>query len=508
MIEHRDVKNSGKEVHVELHELSAIELATAVRRREVTAADVLARTLERAATVDGAFVHLAPEHARAQAQKLDDDAAAGAEMPPFAGVPCPVKDLSQVKGLPFAAGSAVMAGHTAEVDDGVATLLERAGTLMIGKTTTPEFGLPCYTEPATGAPARTPWDPRRTAGGSSGGAALAVAAGVVPVAHGSDGGGSIRIPAACCGVVGMKPSRGLVSDGPIGVPGIGLVSHGVLTRTVRDTAAFLDVLSARWPGDAPSPVSGSLLAAVDAAVVGGPSAGSLPAGERPAYPGEVPPGPRGLRIGVLTEPLNCDDAEIHPEALAAVARASESLRALGHEVLAAPRPMTGADWMSFMPLWSVGAASVPIPPEFESYLMPLTRYLREMGRGFTGAQYAGATAAMQGLTRQIAVAWAGFDAILTPTLSGPPALPEDLQLADPAADFEAQKRFTPWTSVWNMTGAPSISVPLHRADVDGITLPFGVMLGGTAIGQDARLLALAVQLEAADPWPLFAPTVR
>ena len=504
---------------MKLHELSALELVAAVRRREVTAVEILESTLERVATVDGAFVHLAPEHARAQAKKVDDAAAAGVDLPPFAGVPCPVKDLSQVKGLAFAAGSAVMAGYTAEVDDGVVTLLDQAGTLMIGKTTTPEFGLPCYTEPATGAPARTPWDPRRTAGGSSGGAALAVASGEVPVAHGSDGGGSIRIPAACCGIVGMKPSRGLVSDGPVGVPGIGLVSHGVLTRTVRDTAAFLDVLSARWPGDAPSPVSGSLLAAVDdpatlqrdrrplvAAVSDGDRAAGLSAPSLNTSATHLDGS--GLRIGVLTEPLNCDDAEIHPEALNAVARASEVLRRLGHEVVAAPRPMTGADWMSFMPLWSVGAASVPIPPEVEDYLMPLTRYLREMGRGFSAVDYAAATAAMQGLSRQIAAAWAGFDAILTPALSGPPAFPEDLQLADPSADFEAQKRFTPWTSVWNMTGAPSISVPLHRADVDGVTLPFGVMLGGTAIGQDARLLALAAQLEAADPWPLFAPSAH
>lgn len=465
-----------------LHELSALDLAAAVRTREVSAAEVLAHTLDRAAAVEGAFTHLAPEYAAAQAEKVDADVAAGAELPPFAGVPVPIKDLTQVNGLPFAAGSAVMGGYVAEADDGVVTLLDRAGTLTIGKTTTPEFGLPCYTEPAIGAPARTPWDSRRTAGGSSGGAALAVAAGVVPVAHGSDGGGSIRIPAACCGIVGMKPSRGLVSEGPLGTPGIGLVSHGVLSRTVLDTAAFLDVLSARWPGDAPAPVSGSLLAAVD---------------------GELPP----LRIGVLTEPLNCDEIELHLEALAAVERATEVLRGLGHEVVPAPRPMTGADWLAFMPLWSVGAASAPVPAELDEHLMPLTRYLREMGRGFSGVEFSGAVAGMQGLARRISSAWAGFDMILTPSLSGPPAFPEDLQLANPAEDFEAQKRFTPWTSVWNMTGAPSISVPLHRSTVEGIELPFGVMLGGTVIGQDARLLALAAQLEAADPWPAFAPTI-
>src|SRR5690606_31684042 len=138
----------------------------------------------------------------------------------------------------------------AENSAGVVTRLLDAGTVMIGKTTTPEFGLPCYTEPDIGAAARTPWDVTRSAGGSSGGAAAAVAAGIVPIAHGSDGGGSIRIPASAGGVVGLKPSRGRISPGPYGVDGAALASHGVLTRDVRDTAAALDVLSRPWPGDA------------------------------------------------------------------------------------------------------------------------------------------------------------------------------------------------------------------------------------------------------------------
>ena len=160
-----------------------------------------------------------------------------------------------------------------------------------------------------------------------------------------------------------------------------------------------------------------------------------------------------------------------------------------------------------MPLWTVMSATVPVPAEAEGLLMPLTRYLRERGRGYSAVELAEAVTAVQHLVRRIAVAWAEFDVILTPTLSGPPAFPDELQLADPAADFEAQKRFTPWTSIWNMTGAPAISVPLHRAEVDGMELPFGVQLGGVRPGQDQLLLDLAAQLEWADPWPMFAPGI-
>ena len=469
------------------HELSALDLAAALRRGEFSAAEVLDHTQNRMESVGpavGAFAHHTPDLAATQAAKADAILVrhrhGGEPMAPFLGVPVPVKDLAMVAGQPFEAGSAAMRGFVAPVDDGVVTLLAEAGTVMVGKTTTPEFGLPCYTEPATGAPARTPWDLSRTAGGSSGGAAAAVAAGVVPAAHGSDGGGSLRIPAACCGVVGMKPSRGRVSPGPHRSEGIGLVADGVLTRTVRDSAALLDVIARPRPGDVhpvEAPAS-SFLQACDAAV-------------------------KPLRVGVLIDPLNTDDAPVHPEALAAVAGAARLLEESGHGIDVAPRPMTGEDWMAFMPLWSTGAAQVPLPPEAEDLLKPLTRWLREIGRAVTGVEYAGALGAMQQLGRRIVAAWADFDVILTPTLAQPPLPPAELELPDPAADFEAQKRFTPWTSIWNMTGAPAISLPLHRAEVDGVELPFGVMLGGVRPGQEEVLFALAAHLEVADPWPLI-----
>lgn len=478
---------------MEIHELSALDLAAALARGEVSAVEVLEHTEERMAGVGaevGAFAHATPELARTQAEEADRTLAAarrsGEKPPPFLGVPVPIKDLNQVAGQPFEAGSALMAGNLATHDDGVVTFLREAGTVMVGKTTTPEFGFPCYTEPAMGPAARTPWDLTRTAGGSSGGAAAAVAAGVVPVAQGSDGGGSLRIPAACCGVVGLKPSRGRVSPGPYAQSGAGLTTNGVITRTVRDSAAFLDVLGKPLPGD-------TWVAAAEAVP------GRAPSSFLAACEGDLP----RLRIGLLLEPLNCDEIDLHPEARAAAEKTAAVLRDLGHRVDEAPRAMTGEDWSTFMPLWSVAASSLPLPPGAEEGLMPLTRWLWEMGQGYSGADYARAVDGMQALTRQVARAWAGFDVILTPTLAQPPLPPAEIQLPDPAADFDAQKRFTPWTSVWNMTGAPSISVPIHRAEVDGVTLPFGAMLGGVRPGQEATLLALAAALEEAAPWPVW-----
>ncbi|WP_127126053.1 amidase [Georgenia sp. SYP-B2076] len=479
----------------QIHELSALDLASAVRAGEVSPTQVVDHTLERARRLGpavGAFVLLAEDRARAQAAEAEEQLAAvgtsGGEgaLAPFLGVPVPIKDLSMVAGMPFELGSAAFEGAVAPVDDGVVTLLRGAGTLMVGKTTVPEMGLPPYTEPDVAPPARSPWDLSRTAGGSSGGAAAAVAAGIVPAAHGSDGGGSLRIPAAATGLVGLKASRGRVSRGPHGVDGPALGTEGVLTRTVRDTAAFLDVLGQHWPGDH------YLLPA--------PRTTFLDACDRPVRP---------LRVGVLTDPINVADAPVHPAARAAVGRASRLLEGMGHHLEQAPVPFAPEQWDAFMPLWSVMALQAPVPPEREELLVPLTRWMREIGRQISGAGYADAVGNAQRLARQTALAWSPFDVILTPTLAQPPmrigAMRDD---ADPAGDFEAQKEFTPWTSAWNLIGAPAISLPLHREVVDDgagrVELPFGIMLGAR-LGEEETLLGLAAQLEAADPWPHFAP---
>jgi amidase len=468
----------------------ALSLARALREGEIDVQEHTEHVLDAARTLGGrigAFAHLLDERSRAQAESAAHELAGartGAQREalahdrPLLGVPMPLKDLTRIQGEPFEAGSAVMVGTRAEVTDGVAQDVLDAGTVTIGKTTTPEFGLPCYTEPATTAPARTPWDLRRTAGGSSGGAAAAVAAGIVPIAHGSDGGGSIRIPAACCGIVGIKPSRGLVSPGPHGAEGPGLVTDGVLARTVRDAALGLDLLAHVRPGDA--------------APRRAPSERYLDLVER---------APRALRIGVLTEPLAID-TEVHPAALRASERAAGILRSLGHEVREVPAPFDTSRWRTFMPLWTVGAASLDLPEEAEALLMPLTRWLRARGREYDGRAMAAALGGMQMLAREVGEAFDGLDAVLTPTLAGPPALPEEIQLADPEADFDAQCAFTPWTSTWNMTGRAAISVPLHRESIEGAEQPFGVQLGAVRAGDEELLLALAAQLESADPWPL------
>ena len=480
----------------DLHELSALALAAAIRGGLVSPTEVLDHTFARAARLDpqvGAFVTLTPELARAQAadaeRRLADAGEDRTGLPPFLGVPCPIKDLTMVAGVQMGAGSVALRGFVPSVDDGVVTLLRDAGTLMVGKTNTPELGLPPYTEPDIGPPARTPWDLTRSAGGSSGGAAAAVSAGIVPIAQGSDGGGSIRIPAAACGLVGLKPSRGRVSPGPYAVDGAALATNGVLTRDVRDTAAALDVLSRGWPGDTYR--------------LSVPRVSFLDSCDRD-------PGP--LRIGVLTEPIISPGAPVHPEYLVAVEWASKLLGEMGHHLDVAPVPFPAERWEPFRDLWSVMAATAPIPPEAEELLVPLTRWMRERGRGVSGVVYASSVAAGQMVTREAAVAWGGFDIILTPSLAQPASPIGSIRNdADPAADFEAQMAFTPWTSTWNIIGSPAISVPLHWAPADevddgGPVLPFGVTLGARP-GREDLLLALAAALEAAAPWSGRRPPI-
>lgn len=470
----------------QLGQLSALETAAAIRAGDVSAVEVTEAALRRAEDLGpavGAFAFLAPERALAEARAVDAARARGElDGLPLAGVPCPIKDLYPVAGVGFECGSRAMRGTVAEVDDGIVGWLRDAGTVMLGKTATPEFGFPCYTEPDDAPPARTPWDLTRSAGGSSGGAAAAVAAGIVPIAQASDGGGSIRIPASACGLVGLKPSRGRISSGPYRVDGPGLASAGVLSRTVADTAAALDVLARPRVGDtyyAPPP-SGSFLAATRRR-------------------------PTGLRIGVLTTPVIAQ-ADVHPACLEAVEVAGSLLSDLGHRLDPAPVPFQAERWDAFMSLWSMGAVMLPLPPQADPLLTPLTRWLREQGRQVSTLDYAAALGELQQITREVALAWQGFDLVLTPTLAQPPALVGGLRDdADPAADFAAQTRFTPWTSVYNLSGLPAISLPLHTAIVDGTPLPIGIMLGGR-FGAEELLLSVAAQLEEASPgWQQAAP---
>ncbi|NUS51435.1 MAG: amidase, partial [Nocardioidaceae bacterium] len=241
----------------QLHDLTALEQGAAIRAGEVSSTELLSHYLERVGRLSdpvGAFVTVTGELAAKQAALAD--AGVGDRTSPLYGVPTAIKDLNMTAGVVTEFGSATMRGFVPSVSDEVVLRMEAAGLVSLGKTSTPEFGSPCYTEPDNAPPARTPWDLDRMAGGSSGGAAAAVAAGLVPVAQGSDGGGSIRIPASCCGLVGLKPSRGRVSGAPMYGDPVGLGTAGPIARTVRDAAALLDVLAGHAPGDptwAPEP---------------------------------------------------------------------------------------------------------------------------------------------------------------------------------------------------------------------------------------------------------------
>ena len=455
----------------ELHDLTALEQGDAVRRGEVSPVELAEHHLARADRV-GAFVTRTPELALARARVLTtgsrrDDAS------PLYGVPTAIKDLNLTAGVRTTFGSAAYADHVPEVSDAVTLAIEAAGLVSLGKTNTPEFGSPCYTEPDVAPPAVTPWDTSRMAGGSSGGAAAAVAAGLVPVAQGSDGGGSIRIPASCCGIVGLKPSRGRISGAPMYGDPVGLGTAGPLARTVRDAAAFLDVLAGRGVGDpswAPPPRS-SFLAACDR-------------------------DPGRLRVARFIAPVIAD-SPVDPACVQAWEEASRLLESMGHEIEDVPVPLPPEAVPVFETCWAVLTALSVAPRGREGELRPLTRWLSERGRAVTGPEFGLAIGEMRRLAAGALAALAPYDLVLTPTLAVPPlpvgALRDD---ADPEADFEAQKAFTPWTSAWNVTGMPAISLPLHWTADD---LPVGVMLAARP-AEEELLLAVSARVEEAAPW--------
>jgi amidase len=468
----------------ELHDLTALEAAAAVRNKEVSPVELVEHALARIAGLDdqvGAFVTVTADAAREQARAAEAAVTDGDYLLPLHGVPTAIKDLESTRGVATRFGSRTMADFVPDFDDNIVALLRAAGTISVGKTATPEFGLPCYTETDIGPPARTPWDTTRLAGGSSGGAAAAVASGFVPIAQGSDGGGSIRIPASVCGLVGLKPTRGRVSKGPLDVDASRLSVLGPLARTVRDAAAFLDAVAIPQPGDP------DLLPA-------------LPTGE--TYLGWCDRDPGPLRIGRYAEsPI---EADLDPQVRAAWEQATALLDELGHDVADVAPPIPPEAIPAFEAIWAVSAATIPVDPAREDELRPLTRYLRERGRAVSGPDFANALGQLGLYSRQGIAATAHLDAVLVPSLA---LLPRPVgwftQDDDPAADFERQKRFTPFTAIYNTTGQPAISLPLYQSE-EG--LPIGMMLVGR-LGGEAALLSLAAQLEAARPWRDRRPAI-
>lgn len=460
----------------QLHDLTLLEQAAAVRGKSVSPVELVEHYLGRIDAINeslGAFVTVTHERAIEAAHVAAQAVSDGVELQQMHGVPTAIKDLNLTAGVPTRFGTNAIPPVDAGIDDAVVSKLKGAGLISLGKTNTPEFGLPCYTEPDVAPPARTPWDLSRSAGGSSGGAAAATAGGLVPAAQGSDGGGSIRIPASVCGLFGIKPTRGRISSAPIGAEISGLATNGPLARTVRDAAALLDVMSGPASSDwiwAPPPAT-SFLAACDDE-------------------------PHAMRIGRYAAPVVGSTAP-HPDCLAAFEAASTLLEDLGHTVVD-HTPTFASDLVrSFEVIWSTEFLSLPLDPAAEANTRPLTRWIRENGRGLTGAQVYAALATLRSAARVEIAATGDFDAVLTPTLAQPPAQVGQLRNdADPAADFEAQKQFTPFTAPYNMTGQPAVSIPLHWTAAG---LPIGVQLIGRP-ADEVTLLRLAAQLEAAAPW--------
>jgi amidase len=467
------------------------ELAGLVRDGALSARELVQASLDRIEELNpqlNAFVDVFGDEALAAA----DGVGPGDERP-FAGVPIAIKNNRAVEGKRLTFAANFFGDFLAPYDHNVTRRLKEAGFIVVGTTTLPEFGILPVTETRRFGATRNPWDTDRTPGGSSGGSAAAVAAGMVPMAHANDGGGSIRIPAACCGLVGLKPQRGRVSVAP-DAGGLFLVADGVLTRTVRETAAVLDVLAGPELGDAwwaPEP-------------------------DEPFAAGAARE-PGRLRIAMTTSsPL--PEAEVDPACARAVHEAAELLRSLGHEVVEDAPPWDAPGILelftaSFGPaictqiaFASLIAGREPTADDME----PLSWAIWELCGGITSTQALTAELQLQGFGRALVTWTAQYDALLTPALAEAPVT---LGTIDPMAEhpmgaFSRSGRFTPFTAMSNISGSPAISLPLfERGADDGATgMPLGVQIVGQPAGE-AALLALSAQLEAAHDWAGRRPPV-
>ncbi len=457
----------------------ATELAAMVRSGEVSSRELVQTSLDAIEELNGelnAFVHVDSEGALAAAGAVGQD-----DERPFAGVPIAIKDGAPAKGWPMTAGSDLFGDFVPQHDAFVVRRIREAGFVPVGKTNLPEFGILPVTEPRRHGPTRNPWDTGRTPGGSSGGSAAAVAAGMVPLAHGSDGGGSIRIPAACCGLVGLKNNRMRVSRGPE----LGddfLVQDGVLTRTIAETAELLDLLAGYELGDgnwAPPP----------------------------AKPFATAPGrePGRLRIGLtVRSPI---EGALDPLAEQAVRDTAELLGRLGHEVKEVEPPWGDAGELehAFVRVFCTGIAMAgyfggmisgrePSPELMEPLSWEIWRGVGDYG----GLDYPLAKLRLEAQSREIVAMWNDHDVLLTPALAERPVPIGEIDACsdDPWEDFRRSGRFTPFTAIFNVTGQPAISLPLFQYD-DG--LPLAVQLVGPPAGEEL-LLSLGAQLEAASPW--------
>jgi len=469
----------------DLLSLDATAQAELVRSGDVKPTELVEAAVARAGAVNddlNAVIHPRYEDAVSEA---------GGDLPdgPFRGVPFVVKDLDgSWAGLPLHMGTRFLRdrSYVATADDTLTERFRAAGLVVIGKTNTPELGLVPSTEPEAYGPTHNPWDLTRTAGGSSGGSAAAVAASIVPMAHAGDGGGSIRIPASACGLVGLKPSRGRVPVGPeVGEAWAGLVGRLAVTRSVRDTAALLDAVAGPSVGD--------------------PSWAAPPA--RP-FAEEVDADPGSLRIGWITDPPD-GSATTDPEVAAVVERTAAALVGLGHRVEQASPPAladptTIAHFLPCFGSWTAHEldhlGEMAGEAVTEDSVEPGTWAVAELGRATTAAQYLAGLDGLHRLARRVVSWWLddGWDLLLTPTI---PEIPPTLGQfgATPDNPLAGVLRATPivaFTVPFNVTGQPAISLPVGESEAG---VPIGVQLV-SAPARDDVLIGVASQLEAAMPW--------
>jgi len=465
----------------EYAEYDGLGLAALVAKGQVTAEELAEEAIARIDKYNprlNAVIYKMYEQGRDTARQL-----ASQREGRFRGVPFLLKDIfGNYAGVPTGGGARFLKGLTVERDDTLVARFKAAGLVPLGKTNVPEFGLLPTTESVLYGRCHNPWNLDHSTGGSSGGSAASVAAGIVPVAHANDGGGSIRIPASCCGLVGLKPTRGRNPMGPmLGDVMSGLVCEHVVSRTVRDTAAMLDCTAGPEPGD---PYS-------------------APTPERP-FLDEIALPPGRLRIAFSSK--NPNGVPLHPECVRAVERTAKLCQELGHTVEEAAPPLNMSTiTQSFLVVWCSGLAM-----QIDAVAMLHGREVREelfegvtwglyqQGRQVTGSQYLLAIAMLQIQGRQIGQFHETYDCWLTTTLGAPPIRlgTVDIEERDPLKALEPILDYVPFTPLQNATGQPAISLPLHWT-ADG--LPVGVMFSGS-MGSEAMLLRLAAQLEQARPW--------
>jgi amidase len=453
----------------------ALEQARLIRSGELSPVELVRAYLERIEALNpqlNAYVTVVAESALAAAEAAERRVGQGGELPPFHGVPVGIKDLNATAGIRTTCSTKTYSDLVPDVDHNVVRRMRAAGFIVLGKTNTPELGSFAVTESELNGACRNPWDLSRTPGGSSGGAAAALAAGLLPVAQGNDGGGSIRIPSSCCGLFGIKPSRGRVSQGPdLGDVLFGLDTDGPIARTVADAAALLDVMAGYETGDpywaAPPP--------------------------RP-FADEVGDAPGRLRIAVTTRRIW--DSPLDPECVAAVDQAAALLEELGHSVEEADPGWTDpAVFPALRTLFQSLIAYHPID-DF-SVLEPGNRILAEAGSRTSSIELVRALMVLQAYARRVVGFFDDFDVVLSPVLAQPPiAVGAVFAEDDPWQVGSAMMDFMPYTPVANITGQPAVSVPGHWT-ADG--LPVGVQLVGRPT-DEATLIRLAAQLEQARPW--------